>query len=499
MPKHVLGIEVTPRRLTLVQLTGTPKSYSITAAIQHPLPQAADVEEQLALQHQAVQEMVELYRLRADTVLTTLPAHKTILRNLTLPFKDTRRIRQTLKGALEEHMPLEPEDVIADFQALPDQANNGAPLLVAALPQDLIADHLSLFQDTALEPAVVDLDAFALGNAALFGSSAIASDAVFIDLSPTRILITVLRHGTPVFIRSLAHRLALEATSPEELADQLNKHLQHTLYAYEHTVPEADEPAMILLAGTTHGHLAPLAAALKQEIELPVNVWQITSESCKASASHIDLENQPEYAIAFGAALRGLHRQAVGLNFRREQFELHRDLQEIRGPLIGLGVMLVFVAGLGLAGMYLNNYFKLQQHTQLQQHIGRIFQETLPNARMVQPTFQLREKVQGLKDRLHAFGGITGAQRSGLQILHEISSRIPPAISVDVDNLTITTDITDLSGTTASYDNIVKLKDALEASPYFASVKITNTKTDVANKVAFKFTITTVKTLDSTS
>jgi Tfp pilus assembly protein PilN len=309
---------------------------------------------------------------------------------------------------------------------------------------------------------------------------------------------TVLRHGIPIFIRSLTHRLALEAASPEELADQLNKHLQHTLYAYEHTVREADEPDMVLLAGTTHSHLTPLAAALKQEIELPVDVWQITSESCKPSASHIDLENQPEYAIAFGAALRGLHRQAVGLNFRREQFELHRDLQELRGRLIGLGVMLVLVAGLGLAGMYLSNYFKTQQHLQLQQHIARIFKETLPNARMVQPTFQLREKVQELKERLHAFGGITGAQRSGLQILHEISSRIPPAIGVNVDNLTITADITDLSGTTASYDNIVKLKDALEASPYFAAVKIANTKTDVENKVAFKFTITTIKTLDPT-
>lgn len=499
MPKHVLGIEVSPRRLTVVQITGTPKSYSMTSAIQHPLPHAVDAEEQLTLQRQAVQEMVDLYRLRADTVVTTLPSHKAILRNLTLPFKDARRIRQTLKGALEEHMPLEPEEVIADFQSLSSQADNATPLLVAALSQDLIAAHLSLFQDTTLEPAVIDLDAFALGNATRFGSPTVASNAVLVDLSPTRILMAILRHGTPIFIRSLTHHLALEATSPEELANQLNKYLQHTLYAYEHTIREAEAPAMVLLAGTTHSHLTPLAAALKQEIEFPVAVWQITSEACKPSASDIDLESQPEYAIAFGAALRGLHRQAAGLNFRREQFERHRDLQEIRGRLIGLGVMLVFVAGLGLASMYLNNYFKTQQHLQLQQHVTRIFQQTLPNTRMVQPTFQLSEKVKELKDRLNAFGGITGAQRSGLQILREISSRIPPAISVNVDNLTITSDITDLSGTTASYDNIVKLKDALEASPYFAAVKITNTKTDVANKVAFKFTITTVKTLDATS
>jgi general secretion pathway protein L len=118
---------------------------------------------------------------------------------------------------------------------------------------------------------------------------------------------------------------------------------------------------------------------------------------------------------------------------------------------------------------------------------------------MVQPTFQVREKIRGIEERLRAFGGVTGAQLSGLQILQEISARIPASIVVNVDTLTITTATTDLSGTTASYDDVVKLKDALEASPFFTTVKITNTKTDVGNKIAFKLTITTVKTLDQPS
>ena len=70
---------------------------------------------------------------------------------------------------------------------------------------------------------------------------------------------------------------------------------------------------------------------------------------------------------------------------------------------------------------------------------------------------------------------------------------------MNVDNLTIATETIDLNGTTDSYDDVVKLKEALEASPFFATVKINSTKTDVANKVAFKLTIYTVKRLDSPS
>ncbi len=113
---------------------------------------------------------------------------------------------------------------------------------------------------------------------------------------------------------------------------------------------------------------------------------------------------------------------------------------------------------------------------------------------MVQPIEQLRQKIRELEERLKAFGGMTGAQLSGLQILHEISARTPPSITLNVENLAITTGTTDLGGSTESYDDVVKLKNALEASPFFPSVKITNTKTDVGNKVSFKLTINTSKT-----
>jgi len=113
---------------------------------------------------------------------------------------------------------------------------------------------------------------------------------------------------------------------------------------------------------------------------------------------------------------------------------------------------------------------------------------------MMQPAGQLRDKIHELEERLKAFGGMTGAQLSGLQILQEISARTPPSVTLNVDNLAITTGITDLSGSTESYDDVVKLKTALVASPFFPTVTINNTKTDVSNKIAFTLTIFTSKT-----
>jgi Tfp pilus assembly PilM family ATPase/Tfp pilus assembly protein PilN len=497
MPKHVLGIEFGTQNLTMVQLTGSVKAYSVVTAVQQPLPYHADPEERLALLRQALQELLHTQRLRADTVVTTLPAHKAVLRNLEVPFKDPRRIRPTIKYVLEEHMPFEPDDVVADFYMLPLPSNGATQLLIAAMPQQVIAEHLTLLQSVGLEPTIVDLDALALANAALLGCEILETHAVLVDLAPTRTLLTMLHNGTPIFTRSLPHGLL--GADLAAATERLSKHLQHTLYACEHALKQPYEPHVLLLSGEGGAHLAHLAATLENALGIPARVWQLTSEHYRPGKVALPPDDQTRYAVAFGAAVRGLHRQAIGLNLRRERFELHGDLQELRGRLIGLGIMLVFVAGLGLGSLYLDNRLKTQRLVQLRTEIARVFGETLPGTRMVQATLQVREKVRELEDRLRAFGGVTGAQLSGLRLLREISARVPASITVNVDSLLITTDATDLSGTTTSYDDVVKLKEALEGSSFFTSVKIGDMKADADNKIRFKLTITTTKMRETTS
>jgi hypothetical protein len=77
---------------------------------------------------------------------------------------------------------------------------------------------------------------------------------------------------------------------------------------------------------------------------------------------------------------------------RRERFALHKDLEELRGRFIVLGILAVGVIGLGIASLYLNTSYKAQRYAQLQDEITHVFRATLPEARMVQPTEQLRRK-----------------------------------------------------------------------------------------------------------
>jgi Tfp pilus assembly PilM family ATPase len=342
MPKQVLGIELGDQQLTLVQLTGTAKAYEITAALQQPVPQHADPDEQLALQRQTLQELMATQRLRGDTILVSLPAHHAVLRNVSLPFKDPRRIRQVIKYTLDDNVPFEPDEVVVDFVMLPAASANQASLLAAVVPQEVVARTLEMLQSVNLEPTSLDLDIFGLANAAVLGSPTLPARTIVVDSHPARTLVALLDHDKPVFARSLAQGWPQDDIPISMHAARLSKQLQHTIYAYENAMQQTYEADAVLFSGDYGTQLDLLTTAIQEELGVPAEGWRLTAEACKGGSASLPTPGQARYAVALGTALRGLYRQAVGLNLRREQFALHRDIEELRGRLVGLGCLLIY-------------------------------------------------------------------------------------------------------------------------------------------------------------
>lgn len=499
MAQHVLGIVLDTASLTAVRLSGTTRSYDVTLREHHVFPEHPEPDEQAELQRQAIQDILTALYQRGDSVVVALPTHQAVLRNLQLPFKDPRRLRQALKFALDEHMPFEPEDVVADYYRISPAASMPVHLLAAAVPQEVVESTLERLDSAHMEPAIIDLDVFGLANAALLGGMPLPIRTVLMDVQPARTLFTLLVDNVPVFARSVLQGTGGDDPHGLPEATILSKQLQHTIYACEHTRQQPYVPEAIMLSGPGGEQLGRLALGLQEAFGVSTQLWRLTASAFKPGSAQPPFTDQGRYAVAIGTALRGFYRQAVGINLRREQFALHGDLQEVRGRLVGLGILLLLVAGLGLGRLYFDVRSKDRHYAQVQQEIKRLFEATLPETRIVQPVNQMRDKIRELENRLEAFGGLSGAQLSGLQILQEISARVPKTLVVEVDNLTVAPDVIDLSGTTASYDDVVKLRDALEASPSLIDVKINNSRQNLANKVEFKLTIKTVQTVDPSS
>ena len=494
MPTQVLGIALQDDHIAMVRLHGHAKSYDVTLALSQPLPSHDDAGEQAARRLESVQQLVGAHGLRGDTVLASLPAHRGVLRNLALPFRDQRRIRQTIGFALDEHVPFEPEDVVVDFRRLPVQeAPQQTQVLAAAMPKRDVADSLALLTGAGLEPGVLDLDVFSLADAAVLGGGGLPARTVVLHVGGERALLILMQEGLPVFARSLPVENG-KLPEPERLA----RHLQHTLYACEDTLRQAYEPDLLLLLGPQREALSSLAAGLAESIGVPSRLWQHQTPGYQPAGAAEEASHPATYAVALGSALRGLHRQFRGFNLRRGEFAPHSNLRELRGKLVVLGVLACAVAALGLGNLYLQNHFKAHRLAQLENGIAEVFSEIVPGARMVQPLAQAREHMRDLQRRLRAFGGLTGAQLSTLEILREFSARVPAPLEVEVDSLIINEDAIELSARTASYDNVVTLQSALAASPLLGEVRINNTRQGSNNTVQFRLSLSAPNGLEGT-
>jgi general secretion pathway protein L len=492
MSKQVLGIELGTGHVSVVQVVGTVKAYTVTMAVTRSVRLSSDTDDPFRPHQEALEILLDAHRLRGDTIVVSLPAAQTIVRNLTLPFRDARRIRQIIKYTMDEHMPYDPEEVVADFQVLPGPDPSQTPVLAAAVPQTLIADILTLFHEIGLEPTIIDIDVLGLSNAAQLGLSSLPDRALLIDVHPERTLLTLHDQGKPFFARSWPTGWSQEAGTLEKYGVRLSQQVQRTVYAYESALQRSFDAECLVLSGVPEADYSALATILQQSLGVPIEPW---AHSTEAFRDHGTAEGAPQTAVALGLALRGLHRQAVGLNLRREGFALHQELQELRGRLVMVGCMLVFLAAMGLASLYLDAHFKAQRLQQVKTEMAQIFQATLPDEKPVQPVYQIQDKVQAIKEQLRTFGGLIGTQLSGLETLREISATVPPpnGLTLNVDSLSITPNVVDIVGTTNSYEDAQKLRDALEASPGFEKVTIVRVGNNASSKVEFKLTIAIAK------
>ena len=100
------------------------------------------------------------HAIKPTHVVSAIPAQATFVRNLPLPFRDPRKIREVLKFEIEPHIPYPVEDVIVDFAKIRNLDTGGCEVLAAAVSKKVMADHLHILGLAGLAPEVVDWEIF---------------------------------------------------------------------------------------------------------------------------------------------------------------------------------------------------------------------------------------------------------------------------------------------------------------------------------------------------
>src|ERR671915_1519937 len=103
------------------------------------------------------------HQIRTTRVAAGVSGHSVIVKNIVLPQMSDGELQESFAWHAEEHIPFDISDVNLDYHVM-DRSGDAIHVLMAACKRDKVANLKQTIQLAGKQPAVIDVDAFALQN-----------------------------------------------------------------------------------------------------------------------------------------------------------------------------------------------------------------------------------------------------------------------------------------------------------------------------------------------
>lgn len=231
--KSVVGLDVGTTAIKAVELTEHGKDLSITGFGQIEL--AGDRPEDAG---QAIADLMKEAGFSNKHIVTAVSGKQVVIRYLTMAAMTDDELRNAILFEAEKYIPFTLDECVLDCQRLvtsEDTAQGNVNVVLAAVKKSQVEDHLQTLQSAGCLPEVVDIDAFALGNAyeltrhATEARGEVTESVVaLVDVGATKTSLNIVNQGTSLFTReiyfgghdftaAIARRMNVEESSAEAL------------------------------------------------------------------------------------------------------------------------------------------------------------------------------------------------------------------------------------------------------------------------------------------
>src|SRR5436190_5166572 len=109
MPQRILSLEIGEAELKAAVVQTSFRDYKVAGFFREPLN--GDASEQ-------VKQFVAAHTEPGDTILSALSGDKVTWRTMFLPFRDQKKLSQTIPFELENSVPFGLDEVVVDYQVL---------------------------------------------------------------------------------------------------------------------------------------------------------------------------------------------------------------------------------------------------------------------------------------------------------------------------------------------------------------------------------------------
>jgi general secretion pathway protein L len=444
--------------------------------------------------------------LSLELIVGALPSDRFTQRHLRFPFSDPRRVRQAVPFEVEGALAIGLEGLLLAHESA-RVSTDQTDVLAMMCPRGEVATWLNAMRHAGVEPRILEADGVVLAN---LSASLELSDVprLLIDLGHSKTNVCLLVDGRPALLRSiplagrhldaaLAADLQLEpeaavhykcdrgafdaggAPLGPQTAALLQRLAQEILRSVQAVVSDSLQPLApaeaVLVGGTALLHGLP--GWLSTGIGLPCRRLQVPESAPEVAA--LARAGPERFAQAAALALRGAStRRVTTVDFRQGEFAYTPDLTDLRRGLqvsVGLlaAVLLLWIGSLAAEVASEN-----RRATRLREAIANVYAQTFPDAPPESDAFRaLEQRVQSTRE-LAEHLGVTGTGLSGLDVLREISGRIPNELDVSLTELNVERRSVQARGYARDFESVDRIRKELSGVEWFEEVRLTDVVTD---------------------
>ncbi|MEZ4216687.1 MAG: type II secretion system protein GspL [Myxococcota bacterium] len=492
--KNVLGLDLGAHTIKAVELRQTLSSLEPAqmrmhprALPDHPLP---DLLRRFAAMHQ----------LATDHVVAAVPAERISVRSMSFPFRDRKRLAAAVPFEVEGETPFDLEDVIVTWDSVGgDRAR--AELAVAIAPRRAVAERLDVLREAGCEPRVLEAEGLALANLhAVLGWD---GARLVVDMGHASTKLCVVRDGKALLARAIpvAGRHVTEAMARDQgrsLDDAEHAKCEDGVFhlGFDSASPsavgvldriareavrllESAEPLLggaaatqvggvVLVGGSARLHR--LDEYLGERLGIATARPAVPPEGLGAAL--LAGGDPALFAPALALALRGTSRATTATDFRQDDLAYRTDFRSYLGrDLRPTAVLAGVVGALGLATAVTSLSLESRRADAIRGQIAALYEEAVGTAPTTNPVTQLGNELYAARERAD-FLGVYGGSLSALDLLSELSRRIPADLEVRLLELNITGRVIRLKVAGSNFEAAERLTRVLSAEPPFRNAEV---------------------------
>ena len=343
--KSMVGVDIGSSSVKAVELQGKNNDFQLVSLGYEALPPDSIVDGQIMELNSvsdAIGSIFTEHKIKTTKVAAGVNGHSVIVKNIVLPQMTDDELQESFAWHAEEHIPFDITDVNLDYHVT-GTSDDAIHVLMAACKRDKIATVKQAIQLAGKQPAIIDVDAFALQNCYELNYDPQAGQVVaLLNIGASTTNINILNGARSVFTRDAtfggnqytsllqkelglnfdqAERVKRGMPMPEgsehreiepildTVSDILALEIQKTMDFYRATVEDGEAAVQKILVSGGGSKLKGLVDFLARRFEIPAEVFnpfrKIRVDSRGFDPEYMS-EIVPEMAIAVGLALRGV-------------------------------------------------------------------------------------------------------------------------------------------------------------------------------------------------